>query len=75
MHAPLQEVGDILIKSIRNRIQQYQCKRICACWWIAPFVSASLCVLCPCACLPVPVRKRMEDRMEELPQGEGDEDF
>ena len=36
IHVPLQEVGNILIKSIRIRIQKYdESKRICAYWWIA----------------------------------------
>ena len=47
VHAPLQEVGDILITIITNNIQKYEDKWICACWWIALLffcVSLSECV-------------------------------
>ena len=46
VHAPLQDVGDILIliKSVRKRIQKCEGKRVCACWWIALFVSVPACV-------------------------------
>ena len=53
-HAPLQEFGDMLIKSIRTRIKIFQGKRICASWWIPLLV-------CVCAHVPVSfcVHKRM----------------
>ena len=41
VHLPLQEVGDITIKSIRNRIQQYEGRQICACWYIDQSISVS----------------------------------
>ena len=44
VYAPLCEVGDMPIKSIGNRIQQYECKSICC---IALFGSASACALNP----------------------------
>ena len=44
VHAPLQKVGDILIKNISNRIHEYEDKRICACRWIALFcINVYLC--------------------------------
>ena len=46
VYALPQEVGDTLIKTqtITNKIQKFERKRICACWWVALFISASLCV-------------------------------
>ena len=41
VHAPLQESGDMLIKSIRNRIKRSEDKRICACWYITLIASVS----------------------------------
>ena len=44
-HAPpLQEFGDMLTRSIRNRIQSRDGKRICACWCIA--LVACVCGVC-----------------------------
>ena len=40
-HAPLQEFGDMLIKSIWNRIKRCEGKRICACCWVALLGSVS----------------------------------
>ena len=54
-HSPLQEFGDMLIKSVAIRIQRHGGKRICACWWIAPLV-----------CVPVSVRVSVCVRVREL---------
>ena len=39
VHTPLQEVGEMLIKSITKRVQKYRDERICAYLWIALIVS------------------------------------
>ena len=50
-HAPpLQEFGDMLTRSIRNRIQSRDGKRICACWYIGLVV---------CVYLRISVRERI----------------
>ena len=51
---PLQEIGDMLARSIRNRIESRDGKRICVCWCVALVVCVCVSV---CVCVRVSVRE------------------
>ena len=55
---PLQEFGDMLARSIRNRIESRGGKRICVCWCVALGLVVCVCVsVSVCVCVRVSVRE------------------
>ena len=51
-HSPLQEIDDMLIKSVTTRIQRQEGKRICVCLWIVHIALGCTPVSSVCICVP-----------------------
>ena len=59
MHAPLQELGGMLIRSTRNRIPRCEKKRVCACWCNVELELDECFLGCTYSCIHVQAREKM----------------